>query len=722
MLLKNKAVLTISDLKKGKFGLEREVLRITADGEIATTDHPAVFGDRTKHPYIVTDFAESQVEMVTGVHENLEDAYKELVMINQTVSRSIGDEILWPYSMPPKFNWEHVRISAFPDSDEGNKARQYREYLNEKYGNDVQLICGIHYNFSYSDGLLRKMFEAQNTETDYGAFVNSLYMKIAKKYMNYHWFLVFMLGKTPIANTIDAPTATSLRNSHYGYQNKVDLDLSYESIGGHIGSIRKAMDAGLIIDEREVYAPVRVKCLHKCKLMSCLEKNGISYLEIRSIDLNPRAFAGITLEELKFIQLFTLALLELDEHVTFDPKRLAVDAALFGDDFNEELFGLTNKVIDKMREINDEFNLNLDTVSEILEMSQDIEKLDFLELAKTHKGQALDKPYQTYGHDDMEMSTQLLIAEAVRRGIKYEVIDRRANFLKLVGNGNLEYVKQATKTSLDTYVAFLAMENKEVTKVILDNAGFRVPAGETFFDVDHAMEAFDKFANKEIVVKPKTTNFGLGIVMFKPLTNEQDYKNALEIAFGFDDEVLVEEFLHGQEYRFLVIGNKCLSVLKRVAANVVGDGTSTIAQLVEKKNEHPWRATGHTAPLEKIVLGEIELLNLEHQDLTPDSVLEAGVRVDLRDNSNISTGGDSVEVTNETHEFFKQQAIAASHAIGAKICGADLIINGELSNPESDYGIIELNFNPAIHMHAFTLEGDGINVAPDILEALGLVE
>jgi len=723
MLIKNKAQLSKKDLLHSKHGLEREALRITKTGEISKTNHPLNFGDRTTNPYITTDFSEAQLEMITGVCTTIEAAYDELVMINQTVMRSIGDELLWPYSMPPKFNWDDVKIAWFPKTKAGILAREYREYLNEKYDGGVQMISGIHYNFSYSEALIEKLHKASGKKVDYQDFKNDLYMLAARNYLRYHWFLVFIQGKTPVAVDIAEPEARSLRNSKYGYQNKVDLNLAYDSLDNHLASIRKVVADGVIVDEREIYSPIRIKCPNKADMLSSLATNGIQYLEIRSIDLDPEAFAGITLTDLKLIQLFMLCLLEFDEAVDFNPQALTQQVTLSSRIPSASLLKQVAAVNKKMMQVNNEFGLNLTQAAQ-LTAKKDLTALscdDFLKLAHAHKETALVKVYQTAGYEDMEMSTQLLIAEAVRRGVKYQVVDRSANFLRLEANGLVEYVKQATKTSLDTYVAYLAMENKEVTKIILNDAGLPVPAGRTFTTVDEALNAFTDFFDQAIVVKPKSTNYGLGIVIFKPLKTQREFKNALEIAFGFDQEVIVEKYLNGQEYRFLVIGDECVAVLKRVGANVVGDGNSTITELVSAKNNHPWRGTDHLAPLEKIVLGDIELHNLTQAGLNPSSILANGEQVFLRDNSNISTGGDSIDVTNEAHEFFKQQAVAATHAIGARICGVDIIIDGDLADKASSYGFIELNFNPAINMHAFTLAGPGQNAAPYVLKQLGLI-
>jgi len=726
MLVKNKGVLNKQDLLVGDFGLEREALRINQNGKLAQTFHPKVFGDRTKNPFITTDFAEAQVEMVTPVCATLEEVHERITLINKIVLREIGDELLWPYSMPPVVEaGENVEIAHFPDTAVGRRARDYREMLLEKYGHGPQLISGIHYNFSFSESMLIKLYETLGTEKSFKAFKDDVYLKICRNYLNYHWFLIYYLGASPTGVGIDEPEAVSLRNSRYGYQNFEDLKLSYDSVACHVSSIKQAVDAGLIVDEREIYSPIRLKHPKKGDMLANLANEGITYLELRSVDLNPFELAGISLDALKFTHLFILALLEIDEEVTWDPKEMADLVALKGLNAEAKLAPHMKEINHVMKRINDAYSLGFDDILKEREpFVKQVLKADFLALAKAQKKEGLSPStiYQTFGYEDMEMSTQLLIAECIKRGVSYEVLDRSANFLKLSRGDVQELVKQASKTSLDTYVSYLAMENKEVTKKVLEKAGFPVPTGKTFLDIKTALAQVETFAGRHIVVKPKSTNFGVGIMMFRPLTCKKAFEEALEIAFSFDKEVIVEEFLEGQEYRFLVVDHEVVAVLKRVGSNVVGNGIHTVAELVEQKNDHPWRGVGHLSPLEKIVLGEIERHNLKTAGYGMKSIVPKGEVVVLRDNSNISTGGDSIDVTDNAHPFFKTQAVAAAHALGSRICGVDLIVNGDLSSANSSYGFIELNFNPALHMHAFVLEGKGRNATPNILKALSLID
>jgi glutamate--cysteine ligase/glutathione synthase len=322
--------------------------------------------------------------------------------------------------------------------------------------------------------------------------------------------------------------------------------------------------------------------------------------------------------------------------------------------------------------------------------------------------------------DGLELSTQILIREALRRNIDVEILDRADHFIRLTKDSKVEFVKQATKTSADTYISSLIMENKKVTKLILSEHGIQVPADSTFYSIEDAINQYAQFAGQSIVIKPKSTNFGVGVVIFKPLDSLEDYRNALEQAFKYDSSVMVEQFLPGKEYRFLVIGDETVAILHRVPANVTGDGVSTIEQLVVEKNRDPLRGTGYVTPLEKIKLGDIEKVFLQGQGKGFGDIPSEGETVYLRENSNISTGGDSIDYSDEVLQAYKDIAVEAAKAVGAKICGADLMIQDILAEPTPDnYGIIELNFNPALHIHNFPYQGLNRQVEQKVLDLLG---
>lgn len=323
-------------------------------------------------------------------------------------------------------------------------------------------------------------------------------------------------------------------------------------------------------------------------------------------------------------------------------------------------------------------------------------------------------------YQGMELSTQILIKEAQVRGLTVEVMDPNDNFIRLQKGNRIEYIKQATRTAADSYIAPLIMENKVVTKLILKEQGINVPAGITVQSAAQALAQYDQFVGKGIVIKPKSTNFGKGVLIFQKNHSVGEYQKAVEYALQYDGSVLIEEFALGKEYRFLVIGDEVAGVLHRVPANVRGDGIQTIEELVVEKNQDPLRGKGYVTPLEKINLGSIEqdFLKLQGKDI--QSIPDQGEMVFLRENSNISTGGDSIDFTDEVSEMYKAIAVRAAQAVGAKICGADIIIQDITAIPDpSNYSIIELNFNPAIHIHDFPYQGKNRQVEKKVLDLLG---
>lgn len=329
--------------------------------------------------------------------------------------------------------------------------------------------------------------------------------------------------------------------------------------------------------------------------------------------------------------------------------------------------------------------------------------------------------YLTPGFEDMELSTQLLIRESLSRGYRVDVLDRKDQFIRIVTDSAVEYVKQATRTRADSYIAPLLMGNKAVTKIVLAEAGLRVPGGAEFVSLSDALDAFVDWEGRALVIKPNSTNFGKAVKIFPRGADKLQYHSAAEEAFQHDSTVLVEDFLPGREYRFLVIGDFVRGILHRVPANVTGDGRSDIRRLVDQKNRNPLRGKGYVSPLEKLGLGSTEETFLSNSGLNFNSVPERGELIFLRENSNISTGGDSLDFTDRIHPGYKDLAFAASSAVGAKICGVDMMITDtEIPPDEDNYGIIELNFNPALHIHDFPYQGENRHVEVHVLNLLGL--
>lgn len=330
--------------------------------------------------------------------------------------------------------------------------------------------------------------------------------------------------------------------------------------------------------------------------------------------------------------------------------------------------------------------------------------------------------FQLAGYEDLELSTQILIREALKINLKVDVLDREANFIRLSKGKKIEYVKEATKTSADSYICALIMENKIITKRILEEHGLNVPKGASYDNFAQAIRDILKFSKKKIIIKPRSTNFGIGITIVNPQypNFKIKYAQACKNAFQHDSVVLIENFIEGKEYRFLVIKDKVIAVLNRKPANIIGDGKHTIKELAMIKNRSPFRGENNSKPLEFIQFGETEKKILQEQNLTFENIPPKGRTIYLRKNSNISTGGDSIDFTDTAHNDYKKIALKAVKAVKAKICGLDMIVKDikKLATKEN-YTIIELNFNPAIHIHTYPYIGKNREPAKFVLDMLG---
>lgn len=768
-ILKNK--MTPEIILSSGFGVEREGLRVTEQGKLALTPHPPIFGDKLKNPYITTDFSESQIELVTPVFYSVDETYDFLEALTDIVIGEIGqnNEYFWPYSMPCDIpDDKHIPIATY-QGEKGKEARQYREKLMVKYGGKRQLISGIHYNFSFSEELLVAIWQELDVQETYKEFKDRIYLKVLRNFLRYRWLVIYLMGCTPGLHnsyieeclqcmgdcgneTYLSAGGTSARNgSCSGYKNEIDLYPDYRSTAEFIRSINEFVERGNISEAKELYAQIRLKPKDYRNVLDSLAKDGIQYLEIRTIDLNVFDKCGIAKIDLEFMNIFMLFLLLEGEEFfdTWQQEALINEVAVAEHGLELDLELLDHRhwtlktawaedILEKVAEINDYLGLRQDQC--IKEMQNRVRYPETtyahrlkllmmekgclkgnLEIAKGYKEQSDADHYRLKGFEKWEMSTQILIKEALTRGIKVIPMDAADNIVRLEKNDRHEYVKQATKTSVDNYITPLLMENKVVTKMILRENGLPVPNGVEYFSLAEAKQKIIKYVGKKVVIKPKSTNFGLGICIYNQGGTLDELKEGARIAFEYDDTILVEDYLPGLEYRFLTMGDEVVAVLHRRPANVVGDGILTIQQLIDKKNKHPYRGDGQTSPLKKIELDDQSLMFLDKQGLTNQSIPRNDEMIFLRGNSNISTGGDSIDYTEKMHPYFSEIALTAARAIGAKFCGIDIIME-DYSNPDSNFGIIELNFNPMIVMHAFPFEGQERRLGYNILKTIGLVD
>jgi len=308
-------------------------------------------------------------------------------------------------------------------------------------------------------------------------------------------------------------------------------------------------------------------------------------------------------------------------------------------------------------------------------------------------------------------STGSIVYAAIARKIPYRRLTEGS--MVQFGWGSKQRRIQAAETDSTSAVAESIAQDKELTKRLLHAAGVPVPVGRPVENAADAWAAALEIGGA-VVIKPQDGNQGKGVAV--NLTTREQVEAAYEVAFKISDEVLVERYLPGYDYRILVVGNKLVAAARREPPLVIGDGVHSVHQLVEQVNRDPRRGVGHANSLTRISFDDIALARLAEDGLTADSIPARGMRVVLRNNANLSTGGTATDVTDDVHPEFAARAIAAAQMVGLDIAGVDIVCKNVLRPlEEQGGGVVELNAAPGLRMHLHPSFGKGRAVGEAII-------
>lgn len=332
-------------------GIEREALRIEPSGHLATDKHPSSLGAALTNSRITTDYSESLLEFITPVHQDIDALLTDLTQTHAFTVRHLGQQQLWPVSMPCYVgNVADIPIADYGSSNTGQLKRLYRKGLTYRYGAQMQIISGVHFNFSVSDLLWDRLYEASDKRLSRCDFISESYFGLIRNYRRLVWVLPYLFGASPALcrsfikdqktdlafeklgkGTLYLPYATSLRMSDLGYTNKEQerLNISYNSLDEYLDGIKAAINMpsahfeqiGIKVDgeyrqlnanvlqiENEFYSPIRAKRvgLNGEKPSEALSRAGVEYIEVRALDVNPFSPVGIDANQVRFLDLFLL--------------------------------------------------------------------------------------------------------------------------------------------------------------------------------------------------------------------------------------------------------------------------------------------------------------------------------------------------------------------------------------------------------------------------------
>lgn len=465
-------------------GIEKEGLRTDPEGRISQTSHPEALGSALTHPQITTDYSESLLEFITPAVQTPEESLEWLQTLHQyTYEVNPGEEI-WPASMPAILDGEYsVRIAEYGDSHIGKLKHAYRHGLWHRYGRIMQTIAGVHFNFSVPDEFWPAFQAYQGDTLSARDFRSATYFGLIRHFRRHSWLLLYLFGASPAVDrsflregsarlrsagdwTLIQPMATSLRMSDIGYTNAAQQSLKvcfnslptyidtlrqalhtpyppYQSIGLKNGDQYQQLNDNVLQIENEYYSDIRPKRNTRSgeKPLAALDRDGVEYVEIRCLDLNPYLPLGVDADQIRFLNWFLFWCLTANAHRISDVEcervgfnqRLTV---LHGRDPELRLVGA-----DSVRTLNQWGHSVFDEIQALVEAVSPADKAEVLAALDKYRNW-LDDPSQTPSgrlYADMERSGQdfrelaLALAQSHRQTLAARPLDdsTRARFQSL---------------------------------------------------------------------------------------------------------------------------------------------------------------------------------------------------------------------------------------------------------------------------------------------------
>ncbi len=352
-------------LKAGKKGIEKENLRVTRDGKIAQTPHPAALGSALTHPYITTDYSEALLEVRTSPYVDIRETLRSLCQIHEFVYPNLGDELLWATSMPCALNGEgSIPIAYYGASNVGTMKQVYRRGLAYRYGRAMQAIAGVHFNYSLAESFWPVFKALENDSRSLTSFIADSYFCLVRNFQRLGWLIPYLFGTSPAVcksflkgrptgfaefdrDTYFRPHATSLRMSDIGYKNKTQasLNISYNNLEEYVSTLTRAIETpypeyekiGVVVNgeyrqlnanilqiENEYYSFVRPKQVARSgeKPTLALKRRGVQYVEVRALDVNAFDPLGVNEGQLRFLEAFLiLCLLQESPLISADERK-----------------------------------------------------------------------------------------------------------------------------------------------------------------------------------------------------------------------------------------------------------------------------------------------------------------------------------------------------------------------------------------------------------------
>lgn len=331
-------------------GVEKESLRVTPEGCMALSGHPASLGSALTHPQITTDFSEALMEFITPPSHLLSTLLEQLTGLHTFTYQQIGNELLWSHSMPCMVgNNDDIPVALYGSTNRGKMKTIYRVGLGHRYGRVMQTVAGVHYNFSLPGSFWAFMHQHEGSVEELDQYTTRRYFDLIRNFRRHYWLLLYLFGASPAIcrsfvkgrqhnlqmlgddeHTLHLPYATSLRMGDLGYQSKAQesLFVCYNTLDSYVQTLStaiatpygpyeevgiqdaegnfKQLNAGLLQIENEFYSAIRPKRTAQKgeTALTALCQRGVEYIEVRCLDIDPFSPTGVSAEQIRFLDTF----------------------------------------------------------------------------------------------------------------------------------------------------------------------------------------------------------------------------------------------------------------------------------------------------------------------------------------------------------------------------------------------------------------------------------
>ena len=501
-------------LAQNKIGLEKESLRVAPNGSIAQTPHPKSLGSALTHPHITTDYSEALLEFVTPPYQDKQQMMAFLRDCQTFVYSGMEDEFLWASSMPCVLaGAPSIPIAEYGNSNVGRMKNVYRRGLGHRYGRVMQVIAGIHYNFSFADEFWLHYQALCKNSDDPKTFVSESYFKVIRNFQRFGWLIPYLFGASPAVcksflhnvetdmenfdkTTFYYPYATSLRMSDIGYQNSKEdesgIKVNYDSVNQYVESLRHAittphepfskmgvkingeyeqLNANLLQIENEYYSSVRPKQILENMEMpiNALRSRGVQYIELRSLDINVFEPCGISDKALYFLEAFMLFCLMNDSSPISEQEHQMIsaniqdvarkgrqpDLMLQRKEGSVSLKNWANEIFDHMQGVCDLLDQNI---------QQSSMQLTYGEILKHYKERVADPDVTPSAQilNQMRENKEGFFDFSLRKSEEHldyfkslELSDEKMKFFKKLSTNSLEKQKQIENNEEQSFESFL---------------------------------------------------------------------------------------------------------------------------------------------------------------------------------------------------------------------------------------------------------------------------